>query len=69
MTQTTKRRVVLVATGGGGVSTNTRNPNGDETPVTPDTAKGIACVVRAFTYHPIDDTLTIELRAVNPHAH
>jgi hypothetical protein len=43
------------------------SPNGDVPPLAPDTLQGVAAVVRSYTANPYDDTLTMELRAINAH--
>lgn len=45
----------------------TQNPQGDAVPVAPDTARGVAAIIREFTIDPIGGTCKVKLRAVNPH--
>ena len=44
------------------------NPNGNATPVAPDTTTAVACSVRAYDVDPLQDTLRMTLRALNSHA-
>lgn len=48
--------------------TTAANPNGNASPVSPDTAQAIAASVRGYTLNPLTDSLTLTLRALNPHA-
>jgi len=44
------------------------SPNGDNPVVAPDTAIAIAALVESVSIDPINDRVTLELRAINPHA-
>ena len=43
------------------------SPNGDVPPIAPDTLQGVAAVVRAYQVNPSDDSMTLTMRAIQPH--
>lgn len=63
-------RGVLPLPKSGGLPLSSASPNGDDPAVAPDLAgRAIACYVRGYTVNPYNDTMSLDLRAVNPHVY
>jgi len=44
------------------------SPNGDNPPVSPDTVAAVGAMVEGYTIDPLNDRLTLNMRAINAHA-